>query len=100
MRSIQSVSSPDIVAYRKWLTESGVSSTTGWRWRKEGWICPVNIAGRLYVTREQIETFCTRAASGEFAKSASGAAAHAMAASQVADDPDAPQEATEELGKQ
>jgi len=66
---------PATAAYRKWVADAGVSSTTGWRWVKNGWIRTVNIAGRLYVTREEIELFHARASKGEFAKTASGAAA-------------------------
>ena len=66
---------PSIIAYRKWLADAGVSNTTGWRWAKQGWIHPVNIAGRLYVTQQDIESFQSRAVAGEFAKGASGAAA-------------------------
>jgi hypothetical protein len=75
MPSIQAISDPNILSYRKFLAETGVSNTTGWRWAKQGWISPFNIAGRLYVTREQIAAFRTRAANGEFAKAATGAAA-------------------------
>jgi hypothetical protein len=67
-------STPVIVAYRKWPADAGVSSTTGWRWMRRGWINPINIAGRLYVTGEEIEKFQTRANRGEFAKPATGAA--------------------------
>lgn len=62
VRPIQFDSDPALVAYRKWLADNG-------------WIHPVNIAGRLYVTREEIESFKARASNGEFAKAASGAAA-------------------------
>jgi len=75
MKSLPTHSESSPVSYRKWLLRLGVSSTTGWRWVKNGWIQPFNIAGRLYLTREEIERFESRANNGEFAKSATGAAA-------------------------
>lgn len=64
-----------LIAYRNWLAATGVSNTTGWRWARQGWIAPINIAGRLYVTHEEIKRFQERAANGEFAQAAKGAAA-------------------------
>ena len=63
------------MTYRRWLDEAGVSAVTGWRWARRGWIKTTNIAGRLYVTREEIDSFKRKAASGDFAKRATGAAA-------------------------
>ena len=71
----QQKTNPSIIAYRKWVADAGVSSTTGWRWIKNGWIRPINIAGRLYVTQDEIQSFQSRANNGEFAKPAAGAAA-------------------------
>jgi hypothetical protein len=65
-----------ILAYAHWLASIPVSSTTGWRWVRDGRIQPINIAGRLYVTRAEIERFQARAAAGEFAKGPAGAAFH------------------------
>ncbi|HYE29956.1 MAG TPA: hypothetical protein VEH27_00880 [Methylomirabilota bacterium] len=61
---------PPLTSYSLWLKRIGVSRTTGLRWQKLKWLdAPtVNIAGKLYLTREQIERFYTRAAAGEFAK--------------------------------
>jgi predicted site-specific integrase-resolvase len=56
-----------------WLTRSGKSRTTGWKWRKEGRIRCVNIGGKLYITEEEIARFWKRATAGEFAKSMAGA---------------------------
>ncbi len=53
--------------WAEWLREAGVGPVTGWRWRKRGWITPVNISGRLYVAAEEMERFEKRAAAGEFA---------------------------------
>ena len=56
------------VAVRRWIGEIGISASTFWRWRQRGWIRePVNIGGRLYLTREQIAEFERRAQAGEFA---------------------------------
>ena len=66
------------VAYRKWLFESGISDTTGWRWVKKGWLHPINIAGRLYLTKEDIAAFQARAERGEFAKRPTGAAGRVL----------------------
>ncbi len=74
--AFQTDTNRNLIAYRKWLADTGVSTTTGWRWIKSGWIRAINIAGRLYVSHEEIESFTTRAKNGEFAKPASGAAAH------------------------
>jgi len=65
-----------ITSFSRWLETIPVSSTTGWRWIKRGWIRPINIAGRLYLTRSEIDRFQARAASGEFARGPSGAAAN------------------------
>jgi hypothetical protein len=52
----------------KFLAEIGRSKPTGWRWIKSGWIEPVNISGRLYITAEEEARFHARAAAGEFAR--------------------------------
>lgn len=54
-------------AWSKFLADVGITPSTGWRWRKKGWINPVNIAGRLYVGEEEIVNFTRRAQGGEFA---------------------------------
>jgi hypothetical protein len=58
----------DLVALDHWLSGIPVTSTTAWRWRKRGWINTVNICGRLYVSRHEIERFEKRASAGEFSK--------------------------------
>jgi hypothetical protein len=70
----QNGETPELVALSKWLREIGRSDTTGWRWCQAGWLHPVNIAGRPYLTGEDIRQFHSRAAAGEFAKAPSGAA--------------------------
>jgi hypothetical protein len=60
--------SQGLFSYHKWLENVGVSRPTGWRWRKQGLITTLNIAGRNYITGEEIDRFQKRAAAGEFAK--------------------------------
>jgi predicted site-specific integrase-resolvase len=57
----------DMIALEKWLEEIGRTPTTAWRWRRKGFLHVINICGRLYVSREEVARFMTRAASGEFA---------------------------------
>ena len=54
--------------FAKWLEQIHRSHVTGWRWRKRGWIKPVNICGRLYISTQAIEEFERKAAAGEFAQ--------------------------------
>jgi hypothetical protein len=58
----------EITAFWKFIDSIGCSRTTGWRWRKRGWIETVSIAGRPYVRRDAIDRFLTRAQAGEFAE--------------------------------
>ena len=57
-----------IVSLQQWLTNTGVTACTEWRWRKKGWLKTVNIAGRQYLTQEAIDEFTRRAAAGDFAQ--------------------------------
>ena len=59
---------PGPIALNKWLAGVGVTLMTAWRWRKNGWLKTVNIAGRVYITREAIKDFTRRVEAGEFAK--------------------------------
>ena len=56
------------MAFNAWLQEVGVTSVTGWRWRRNGWLKTVNIAGRQYISHDAIQDFTRRAQSGEFEK--------------------------------
>lgn len=69
---------PGLIALSAWLKQIGRSDTTGWRWVKAGWLHPINIAGRPYLTAEDITQFQQRAAAGEFAKPPRGAAARGV----------------------
>lgn len=52
---------------------------TGWRWRKKGWVETLNIAGKLYITGDEIDRFNQRAKDGEFSKEPTGVAAKGSA---------------------
>lgn len=61
---------PELISLRRFRADLGVAPSTPWRWIKRGWLDqPLNIAGRLYLSREQIDRFKRRAAAGEFARS-------------------------------
>jgi hypothetical protein len=62
------IDQPPLISYGRWLTELGVAKVTGWRWRRKGWIKPVNICGKLYLTSEDRAQFKQRAMAGEFAQ--------------------------------
>lgn len=68
MNEITVNSKNGLKAWSKWLQSVGIDPVTGWRWRRRGWIMPLNIAGRLYVTDDAVAVFEQRAAAGEFAK--------------------------------
>lgn len=55
------------ISLDRFIEQSGLSPATVWRYRKKGWLRTINIAGRHYVTREEIAAFNRRATSGEFA---------------------------------
>ena len=59
---------PDFIAFDQWLFSMGRSATTGWRWRKRGWLTALNISGRIYIHRDEIDRFTARVQRGEFAK--------------------------------
>jgi hypothetical protein len=55
------------ISLDKFLELSGLSPATAWRYRRRGWLATVVIAGRHYITREEIAQFNERAGRGEFA---------------------------------
>ena len=63
--------------YRRQL---GVSKTTLWRYRRNGWLKTINVLGKLYITRESIAKFEAMMRSGELAKEPHGCAALPVAA--------------------
>jgi hypothetical protein len=68
MTPTDQIPTSSLVSFERWLEEIGKTPATGWRWRKRGWIKTVNIAGRLYISREEIAEFERRASAGEFSK--------------------------------
>ncbi len=70
MSSHEPVHETPLIALHKWIGEIGITSVTAWRWRQRGWISTINIAGRHYIAREEIDRFHRRAEAGEFAKKA------------------------------
>ncbi|MDB6064073.1 MAG: hypothetical protein JWR26_281 [Pedosphaera sp.] len=64
-----------------WLEEIGrPGKSNASRWIDAGLIKPVNILGRLFITREEEERFWTRANAGEFAQIPGGVAGRAIRA--------------------
>lgn len=63
-----------LISLRKFHAEIGVSHVTAWRWTKRGWITPINICGKPYLSAENVAEFNRRAAAGEFSKPHHGAA--------------------------
>lgn len=64
----KSLQTAALIALNKWRKDVGVSSVTAWRWRRDGWLKTVNLAGRPYVAAEAVAEFKFRAEAGEFAK--------------------------------
>jgi hypothetical protein len=64
----ESESKLGLKAASKWAAQVGITSTTLWRFRKRGWIKTINIAGRQYISEEEIARFTSRAKTGEFTK--------------------------------
>jgi hypothetical protein len=58
----------NLLAYDRWLQDFGRTPASGWRYRRRRWISTINIADRLYVTRDEVARFEARAAAGEFSK--------------------------------
>lgn len=57
----------NLVSFYDWLESLGRTRGTGWRWRKKGIIQAVNVFGKLYISRDEIARFESRAMAGEFA---------------------------------
>ena len=58
----------NLVAVDLWREQIGLTAATVWRWRRRGWIEVINIAGRLYISREAIARFEQAAIAGEFSQ--------------------------------
>lgn len=57
-----------LMRFEAWLKTVPASTTTGWRWRREGKIKTLNVSGRQYVTAAAVQEFISRAEAGEFAE--------------------------------
>lgn len=55
-------------SFSSWLREMGVTPVTGWRMRRKNWVRTINIAGRQYITEQEMQNFQRRAEAGEFSK--------------------------------
>ena len=51
---------PDLISFSRWLFQTGISRTSGWRLRRAGKLKTVNIHGRAYLTRKAREEFLAR----------------------------------------
>ncbi len=56
-----------LIPFERWLEGRNLTRTTGYRYRKHGLIRVVNIFGRLYITRAEVQDFDRRAVNGDFA---------------------------------
>lgn len=61
----------NLFCFYRYLEGRNLTRMTGYRYRQKGLIETINIFGRLYITREEIEKFERRALNGEFNKAAS-----------------------------
>ena len=57
-----------LFCFYRYLEGRSLTRSTGYRYRQQGLIKTVNIFGRLYVTRQEIEKFERRALNGDFHK--------------------------------
>ena len=64
-----------LIALRAWTRQLGISDVTAWRWSKAGYIHPLNIAGKLYLSADDLAQFEVRVKAGEFSKPPAGACA-------------------------
>lgn len=55
-----------LVAVSKFCEANDIPRVTFWRWQKRSWVKTIRIAGRLYMTREELDCFMARAERGEF----------------------------------
>ena len=58
----------NLFCFYKYLEGRNLTRTTGYRYRRQGLIETIEIFGRLYISRQEIEKFERRALDGEFTK--------------------------------
>jgi hypothetical protein len=58
---------PRVMALARFCNEVGISATTAWRWRADGWIECVALGGKQYVLLGSVDRLIQRAKSGELA---------------------------------
>ena len=58
----------NLFCFYRYLAGRNLTRTTGYRYRQQGIIRVIDIFGRLYITREEIENFERRVLAGEFTK--------------------------------
>lgn len=69
MINVKSTEEPAVIeSLDQFLQRIGRTRTTGWRWRRRGWLKTVTIAGRPYITAEAVREFLSRAEAKEFVK--------------------------------
>ncbi len=57
-----------LVPFEKWRRDTGISRSTSWRWRCNGWVHAFRIGGKVYVNLNEVARFVELAKSGQFAK--------------------------------
>lgn len=70
MKQKSTLCATEIEPLDRFITRSGLSRVTAWRWRKRGWLETITIAGRQYITAEARARFLERAHAGDFAGTA------------------------------
>ena len=65
---MNSLDAEPMMSLDKFTEQTGLSTVTVWRYRKNGFLKTVNICGRHYILRAEIARFNKRAAASEFAK--------------------------------
>lgn len=56
------------ISVSRFMELTGLSPTTVWRLRQKGWLRTINISGRQYVMRSEMDCFANRAKAGDFAQ--------------------------------
>jgi predicted site-specific integrase-resolvase len=64
---VQKNQSNRLRSYGGWLSELGISRSTGWRWRKLKLLITHRIGGRLFVEQDDIDRLYQQARAGELA---------------------------------